>query len=127
MVKRTMRQPTGAELAILRVLWDRGPSSVREVNGVIGKQRATGYTTTLKLMQIMTEKCLVVRDESRRTHIYRAKYRQETTQKRLVRDLLEKVFNGSTEKLVVRALSAKKVDADELARIRDVLDKLKGE
>lgn len=127
MVKRTIRQPTGAELAILRVLWDRGPSSVREVNGVIGKQRATGYTTTLKLMQIMTEKCLVVRDESRRTHIYRAKYRQETTQKRLVRDLLEKVFNGSTEKLVVRALSAKKVDADELARIRDVLDKLKGE
>lgn len=127
MVKRTIRQPTGAELAILRVLWDRGPSSVREVNGVIGKQRATGYTTTLKLMQIMTEKCLVVRDESRRTHIYRAKYRQETTQKRLVRDLLEKVFNGSTEKLVVRALSAKKVDADELARIRDVLEKLKGE
>lgn len=127
MVKRTMRQPTGAELAILRVLWDRGPSSVREVNGVISKQRATGYTTTLKLMQIMAEKGLVVRDESRRTHIYRAKYRQETTQKRLVRDLLEKVFNGSTEKLVVRALSAKKVDADEVARIREVLDKLKGE
>ncbi len=122
-----MRQPTGAELAILRVLWDRGPSSVREVNGATSKQRATGYTTTLKVMQIMTEKGLVVRDESRRTHIYRAKYAQETTQKRLLRDLLEKVFNGSTEKLVVRALSAKKVDAEEVARIREVLDNLKGD
>ena len=127
MVKRMMRQPTGAELEILRVLWDRGPSSVREVIGVTSKQRATGYTTTLKVMQIMTEKGLVVRDESRRTHIYRAKYAQETTQKRLVRDLLEKVFNGSTEKLVLRALSAKKVDADEVARIREVLDNLKGD
>jgi predicted transcriptional regulator len=87
----------------------------------------TGYTTTLKLMQIMTEKGLVVRDESGRQHVYKPAATEEKTQKQLVGDLLERAFCGSAEKLVMRALSAKKVSAKELARIKKLLDELEGE
>lgn len=117
-------RPTDAELQILRVLWERGPSTVREVHEA--QQRDTSYTTVLKLLQIMTDKGLVTRDESRRSHVYRAKARQEQTQKQLVKDLLERAFGGAADQLVVQALSARKVSPAELAEIRKLLDELEG-
>ena len=121
-----LSRPTDAELAILRVLWSRGPSTVRQVHEAISRDRETGYTTVLKLMQIMTEKGLVDRDESERTHVYQARFTQEATQQRLVSDLLEKAFGGSASQLVMRALAAKPASADELAEIRRLLDELEG-
>jgi BlaI family transcriptional regulator, penicillinase repressor len=121
-----LSRPTDAELAILRVLWSRGPSTVRQVHEVLSRDRETGYTTVLKLMQIMTEKGLVERDESERTHVYQARFTQEQTQQRLVTDLLEKAFGGSASQLVMRALAAKPASADELAQIRRLLDELEG-
>jgi len=126
MARHKTSRPTDRELTILRILWDRGPSTVREVNEVMDKDRDTGYTTSLKLMQIMTEKGLLIRDESQRQHVYKPTITEEKTQKQLVGDLLERAFSGSAEKLVVRALSAKKVSAKELERIRKMLDELKG-
>jgi BlaI family penicillinase repressor len=127
MARRTSPRPTDRELTILRILWDNGPSTVREVNEAMSKGQDIGYTTTLKLMQIMTEKGLLVRDESQRQHVYRPAFTEERTQKQLVGDLLDRAFSGSAEKLVMRALSAKKVSAKELARIRKLLDELEGE
>ena len=119
-------RPTDAELAILRVLWDRGPATVREVWERLSDRR-TGYTTTLKLMQIMTEKGLLVRDERRQTHVYSARHPQQQTQKALVKDLLDRAFGGSAPKLILGALSAKRVTPEELAQIRKMLDELEGE
>jgi BlaI family transcriptional regulator, penicillinase repressor len=121
-----LSRPTDAELAILRVLWSRGPSTVRQVHEALRRDRETGYTTVLKLMQIMTEKGLVERDESERTHVYQARFTQEATQQRLVSDLLEKAFGGSASQLVMQALAAKPASADELAQIRQLLDELEG-
>jgi len=121
-----LSRPTDAELAILRVIWSRGPSTVRQVHEALSRDRETGYTTVLKLMQIMTEKGLVERDESERTHVYQARFTQEQTQERLVSDLLEKAFGGSASQLVMRALAAKPASADELAQIRRLLDELEG-
>jgi BlaI family penicillinase repressor len=121
-----LSRPTDAELAILRVLWSRGPSTVRQVHEALSQERETGYTTVLKLMQIMTEKGLVERDESERTHVYQARFTQEATQQRLVSDLLEKAFGGSASQLVMRALAAKPASAEELAQIRSLLDELEG-
>jgi len=121
-----LSRPTDAELAILRVLWSRGPSTVRQVHEALSRERETGYTTVLKLMQIMTEKGLVERDESERTHVYQARFTQEATQQRLVSDLLDKAFGGSASQLVMRALAAKPASADELAQIRRLLDELEG-
>jgi len=121
-----LSRPTDAELAILRVLWGRGPSTVRQVHEVLSRDRETGYTTVLKLMQIMTEKGLVERDESERTHVYQARLTQEQTQQQLVDNLLEKAFGGSAAQLVMRALAAKEASADELAQIRQLLDELEG-
>lgn len=126
MARHKTSGPTDRELTILRILWDRGPSTVREVNEVMTKDRDTGYTTTLKLMQIMTDKGILIRDESQRQHVYKPAITEEKTQKQLVGDLLERAFSGSAEKLVMRALSAKKVSAKELERIREMLDELKG-
>ena len=126
MTRHKTSKPTDRELTILRILWDQGPSTVREVNEVMNKDRDTGYTTTLKLMQIMTEKRLLIRDESQRRHVYRPAITEERTQKQLVGDLLERAFSGSAEKLVIRALSTKKVSTKELKRIRKMLDELKG-
>jgi predicted transcriptional regulator len=121
-------QPTPAELSILRVLWRRGPSTVREVQEDLNRDRPqdspTGYTTVLKLMQIMTDKGLVRRDESQRTHVYEAKASEEHTQRRLVKDLLDRAFGGSARKLVLQALSAKKASPQEIAEIRSLLDEL---
>jgi predicted transcriptional regulator len=121
-----LSRPTDAELAILRVLWQRGESTVRQVHDVLSQEREMGYTTVLKLMQIMTEKGLVERDESERTHVYQARLTQQQTQQQLVGDLLNKAFGGSASQLVLQALSAKPASAEELTEIRQLLDKLEG-
>ena len=118
-VKAPRRKPTDAELAILRVLWTRGPSTVRQIAAVMGRE--SGYTTFLKLLQIMTEKRLVVRDESARTHVYEAAYTQDQTQRQLVTDLLERAFDGSAAQLVLQALAAARSSPEELAEIRKLL------
>jgi len=118
------RKPTDAELAILRVLWSRGPSTVRQVAAAM--DREGGYTTVLKLLQIMAEKGLVTRDESARTHIYEAAYTEDQTQQQLVMDLVERAFDGSAAKLVLQALSTGKATPAELAEIRKLLDKHRG-
>jgi BlaI family transcriptional regulator, penicillinase repressor len=120
-------RPTDAELAILRVLWNQGPSTVRQVHEVLAPEQAVGYTTVLKLLQIMTEKGLVTRDESQRTHVYRARLPEDQTQRQLVRDLLDRAFAGSARKLVMQALAVKKASPEELAEIRDLLDRLERE
>jgi BlaI family transcriptional regulator, penicillinase repressor len=123
-MKPSRRKPTDAELAILRVLWTRGPSTVRQIAEVMGRE--TGYTTILKLLQIMTEKRLVVRDESERTHVYQAAYTETQTQRQLVTDLLDRAFDGSAAKLVLQALAANKATPEELAEIKKLLDTKSG-
>jgi len=115
-------RPTDAELEILKVLWRRGPSTVREVFETLGETKQTGYTTVLKFMQIMSEKGLVRRDESERAHRYEAAVPEDETQRQLVGDLLQKAFDGSARKLVLHALSADPASAGELAEIRRMLD-----
>ena len=118
------KRPTVAELEILRALWRRGPSTVREVFRELGGQRQSGYTTILKLMQIMTEKGLVRRDETVRPQVYRAARTQKNTQRQLLRDLLNRAFGGSSGSLVLQALSTKKMTAEEREQIREMLDRL---
>jgi predicted transcriptional regulator len=125
MARHKNPRPTDRELTILQILWDKGSSTVRQVNEAMNKDEDTGYTTTLKLMQIMTEKGLLRRDESQFKHIYKPAITEEKTQKQLVGDLLERAFSGSAEKLVMRALSAKKVSDKELAGIRKMLDEFR--
>jgi predicted transcriptional regulator len=119
-------RPTDAELEILNVLWAQGACTVRQVHEDLSRSRDMGYTTILKLMQIMLEKGLVSRDDSQRSHIYRARQKEQTTQRQLLTDLLSRAFGGSTEKLVLQALSAKKASRDELAEIRRMLNELEG-
>ena len=114
-------RPTDAELAILRVLWERGPSTVRQVHEALAI-RETGYTTTLKLMQIMADKGLVTRNETARTHVYSAMAGQEQTQRQLVQDLVDRAFGGSAAQLVLRALSAEGTSDAELKEIRRLID-----
>jgi BlaI family transcriptional regulator, penicillinase repressor len=111
--------PTPAELSILQVMWKRGPSSVRTVQESLG--RATGYTTVLKLLQIMLEKGLVARDESDRAHVYRARVPADVAERRLVDELRERAFGGSTAKLVLRALADAPATMEELDEIRALL------
>lgn len=120
-------RPTDAELSILRVLWERGPSTVRQVHDVLGRERPTAYTTALKLLQIMTEKGLVERDERDRTHVYRARLTEEQTQRQLVRDLLDRAFGGSAAKLVLQALASRRASPDELREIRRIIDNARQE
>jgi predicted transcriptional regulator len=122
MSKLTAPKPTDAELAILRILWERGPSTVRQVHDILAHERQAAYTTALKLLQIMTEKGLVERDERDRTHIYRARLSEEQTQRQLVRDLLDRAFGGSSMKLVMQALATKRASAEELRDIRRAID-----
>ena len=122
----TVARPTDAELAILRVLWERGPSTVREVHEALPPTRRVGYTTVLKLLQIMTEKRLVRRDETARAHVYQSSAPRAQTEGQLVGDLLERAFGGSAERLVMRALSSKKTSSAQLARIRRLLDEIEG-
>jgi len=118
-MKALRRKPTDAELAILRVLWARGPSTVRQIAEQMGRE--AGYTTVLKLLQIMTEKRLVTRDESARTHIYEAAYTQDQTERQLVTDLLDRVFDGSAAKLVLQALASNKASPEELDEIKKLI------
>lgn len=118
----TTPRPTDAELAILRVLWSRGPSTVRQVHDALSRERSTTYTTALKLMQIMTDKGLVERDESDRSHVYHPKLTEEQTQRQLLRDLLDRAFGGSSSRLVMQALATKRASAEELNEIRRLLD-----
>ena len=117
---------TDAELQILNILWHRGPSTVRDVHNALAKPRDIRYTTTLKTLQVMTKKNLVKRDSSSKAHIYKAGVDQEETQREMVGDLVDKVFNGSAAGLVAGALSAKKASAADLAKIRQLLDEAEG-
>jgi BlaI family penicillinase repressor len=121
------RRPTEAELAILRVLWEGKPRSVREICQVLNQTRPTGYTTVLKLIQIMTEKDLVERDESVRPQLYRARHSQEQTQRQLLRDLLQRAFGGSVRTLVLQALATRRSSPQELEAMEKLLDRFEGE
>jgi predicted transcriptional regulator len=119
---RTPPLPTGAELAILGVLWTRGPSTVRDVRAALG--RDTAYTTALKLLQIMHAKGLVSREKASRTHVYAAAETPERTQRRLVDDLADRAFGGSAARLALRALASQPARGAELARVRALLERL---
>lgn len=114
------RRPTEAELAILRVLWTHGPCTVREVQTELGP--ATGYTTALKLLQIMVEKGLVSRDEQQRAHVYRARLERERTERQLVGDLLTRAFGGSAKRMMMQLLDAGAATPGEIAEMRQLLD-----
>jgi predicted transcriptional regulator len=121
MAKKALPKPTDAELAILTVLWRQGPSTVRQVHEVLARDRPLVYTTTLKLLQIMTEKGLTTREAQGQQHVYRAKHAEHETQRRLVGDLLDRAFGGSTSQLVLQALAARPASAKELQEIRRLL------
>jgi predicted transcriptional regulator len=127
MARRDLPRPTDAELQILSVLWQRGPSTVRQVHEALQRVRPAGYTTVLKLLQIMHDKGLVLRDESERTHVYRPSLSQGQTQRQLVKDLLHRAFAGSAQQLVMQALGTGQATPAELALIRQLLDKLERE
>jgi predicted transcriptional regulator len=120
-------RPTDAELAILSVLWERGPSTVREVHDALSDTHDTGYTTVLKLLQIMTEKGLVVRDESQRAHVYATRFSEQRTQRQLLGDLIDRAFRGSPANLVMQALSSTRASAEEVTAIRQLLDQMEGD
>jgi predicted transcriptional regulator len=122
-MKKNTRRPTDAELTILQVLWDRGPSTVREVYKIISSDKNVGYTTVLKLMQIMTDKGLVERDENCRPQLYRPRLPREQTERQLIKDLVDRAFGGSAKRLVMQALEVKKASPSELAQIEKLLNK----
>lgn len=115
-------KPTESELEILNILWEKGPCTVREIHEVLEKTKEAGYTTTLKLMQIMNEKNLVNRDASSKTHIYQANVSQEDTQGQMVKKMIDTVFNGSAMDLVMQALGNHKASKDELELIKQYLE-----
>lgn len=117
-------RPTQSELEILGVLWELGPSTVREVQHELEARRPTGYTTVLKLLQIMTDKGLVRRDERERAHVYSPGVPRESTEQQIVGDLLDRAFGGSAERLVMRALSSRPATSEELDRIRRLIDEI---
>ena len=117
-------RPTAAELEILNILWRNGPSTVRQVHEELNKR--TGYTTILKLLQIMTDKNLVVRDESERSHVYKPRRRRQHVQKRLVRDLLDRAFSGAAERLVQQAIAVRQLTPEQIEEIRQLLDEMEG-
>jgi predicted transcriptional regulator len=121
MAKKTVIKPTQSELAILRILWDSGSCTVRQVHEVLGGDERAGYTTTLKLMQIMADKGLVVRDESRRSHVYRAAVDERQTLGQVVSELVNRAFGGSAQKLILQALSDGAISKEEIREIRKLL------
>jgi len=122
----TQRRPTKLELTILKALWEKGPGSVREIQARLSEAKETGYTTVLKMLQIMTEKGLVDRDETVRPQIYRTKYSQQQTQRQLLKDLVQRAFGGSVKALVMQALATKKSSAEDLDAIEKLLDRFEG-
>ncbi len=125
-IKQHLFKPTESELEILSVLWNKGPSTVREVNDEMNRSKNVGYTTTLKLMQIMTEKGIVGRTMDGRTHIYHALAKQEDAQVRMLDRLLETAFGGSASKLVMQALGNHRTSDEELREIKELIQKLEG-
>ena len=127
MTEKKFQKPTDAELEILQVLWAHGPSSVRFVNEQLNRQREVGYTTTLKLMQIMVDKKLAIRNTESRTHIYQADVSETDTQSKLLENFLDTAFRGSTTKLVMQALGNHQTSPKELAAIKALIAKIEGE
>lgn len=127
--RKIVQKPTDAELTILNVLWHSGPSTVREVLSRLQESRSPeiGYTTVLKLMQIMTDKGLIERDSSQRPQIYRALLSQDETQQNFISDLLDKAFGGSAKRLVMQILATKEASNEEMAEVEQLLDKLEKE
>lgn len=123
-LKRTAPKPTEAELEILQVLWEHGTCTVRDVHEVLHRRDGTGYTTALKMLQIMHDKGLVARDESQRAHVYHAAVSKERTQKKFLSDMLQRVFDGSPSRLVLQALGDHKASREELREIRALLNRL---
>ena len=121
------QKPTDAELQILQILWEHGPSSVRFVNDKLNEQREVGYTTTLKLMQIMVEKHLAKRNTDSRTHIYEANVSESSTQEKLLETFLDTAFRGSATKLVMQALGNHQTSSQELAAIKALIEKIEQE
>ncbi|MGA8263212.1 MAG: BlaI/MecI/CopY family transcriptional regulator [Ignavibacteriaceae bacterium] len=126
MKKRSVPKPTKAELEILQILWGSGPSTVRFINDKMNQKKDVGYTTTLKIMQIMVEKNLLTRDEKNKSHIYSAVYKRDETQKVLLDKFLESAFGGSASRLVMQALGNRKTSKREIEEIRNFLDKIEG-
>ncbi len=125
--KQGQKKPTDAELAIIGVIWDRGPSTVREVFQHLNQRQEIGYTTVLKFMQIMTDKGLLERDTSVRPQVFKAARPQQQTQRQILRDLLDRAFAGSPGHLVLQALSVRKSTTEERREIRELLDRLERE
>ena len=119
-------KPTEAELEVLSVLWSRGPSTVRQVHEALSPRRDVGYTTILKIMQLMADKGLVKRDTSQRTHVYAPADSSSHTRRRLVRDLIDRAFDGSARGLILEALASKRPTKAETAELRALLDELEG-
>ena len=119
-------KPTDSELEILNILWTKGPSTVREIHEVLEQNKDAGYTTTLKLMQIMLDKGLLKRDASNKSHVYTANISQEKTQGQLVQRMIDNVFNGSASQLVMQALGNYRPSVDELNEIKKYLDEIEG-
>lgn len=119
-----MVKPTESELEILRILWSKGPSNVRKVNDMINESKETGYTTTLKIMQIMAQKGLVLRDETSRTHIYSAAIKRDQVQTAMLDRVLDVAFGGSSSQLVLSALGRGKTSQEELDQIKELIKKL---
>lgn len=116
------RKPTSSELEILHILWERGPSTVREVHEALQEKRPIGYTSVLKLMQIMTAKRTVRRNEEQRAHVYEAVQPEEQTKRELALDVLQRVFDGSASELMMHALSGRKASKDEIEEMRRLLN-----
>jgi BlaI family penicillinase repressor len=116
------QKPTVSELEILHILWSRGPSTVREVHEALSKKKQMGYTSVLKLMQIMTEKGSVRRNEDQRAHVYEANQAAEKTKRQLAGDVLQRVFDGSTSQLMMHALAGRKGTREEIEELRRLLD-----
>jgi len=119
--------PTKLELEVLTALWRKGPGTVREIHAAVNDSRPCGYTTVLKMLQIMTEKGLVLRDDTARPQIYRVRHSQEQTRGRLVKDLIQRAFDGSVKALVMQALSTRKTSDRDMEAIKKLLDKFEGE
>ncbi len=123
MPKKSTQKPTAGEMEILVILWKREAATVREIHELLNVNKPTTYTTTLKILQIMTEKGLVERDVSNRAHVYRAKLGREITERTFAQDLIRRVFSGSATQLIMRVLESEPSDAEELAAIRRIIEK----
>ncbi len=126
MTKQPLQKPTASELEILRVLWERGPSTVRDVHEALREKKDLGYTTVLKLLQIMTAKSTVRRNEEQRAHVYEACQPATETKRQLVGDVLQRVFEGSASELMIHALEGRRTSKEELGELRRLLDEYEG-